>query len=173
MSKARGTFISRVDVGSILVNTRIEKQIAYLQEHTETVAIGGQQRPYKKYARVHTKYLPLNHDDIYALSFLSLAINPSTITVNTKKLPKSFRWYNQSLQHIQEFDLLFHLMSYGKLANLSDIVSRTHSTESPLNIQTVKNWLLCSIQTIYHAITKYGLSPHGKTLTQSTIRLFR
>jgi glycosyltransferase involved in cell wall biosynthesis len=167
--RAHGSYVARIDVGDIATKTRIAKQVVFLQEHPETVAVGGQRRLYKKYARANPKPLPLTHEDIYALSFLSLAINPSTLMVNKTKLPKSFRWYNQSLKHIQEFDLIFHLMSFGNLANLPETVSFVN-VYRPL--QKAFHWTettVLSIRAIFLAITRYGMAPNAKTITTSTV----
>ncbi len=168
---ARGRFIARIDPGDIATKTRIAKQVAYLTDHPLVVAVGGQMRPYKKYARISLKPLPTNHDDIYSLSFLSLAMNPSTIMVNRNKLPQSFRWYNQSLEHIQEFDLIFHLMEYGQLANLPDVVAMTHNVHPLKHVVARGQRLVEGARVVFHAITRYGLSPSAKGLARGAMRL--
>lgn len=170
-AKARGRFVTRIDPGDIATKSRIAKQVEYLSAHPLVVAVGGQKRPYKKYARVNPhKELPLDHERIYALSFLSLAINPSTIMVNNNKLPKSFRWYNQSLEHIQDFDLVFHLMEYGELANLPDTVALTYNIDALHQVYGRGERFVQSVRALFHAITRYGRTPTVKTLTRSSLR---
>jgi len=170
-SHARGRFVARLDPGDIATKTRMAKQVAYLSTHLLAVAVGGQKRPYKKYAHVASpKELPLDHERICALSFLSLAMNPSTIMVNNNKLPKSFRWYNQSLEHIQDFDFIFHLMEYGELANLPDTVALTHNVDALHQVYNRGEQMVQVIRALYLAITRYGRTPTVKTLTRSSLR---
>lgn len=172
VAKARGRFIAAIDVGDIATKTRIAKQVSFLTDNADIVAVGGQQRLYKKYAHIKEKQLPLNHEDIYALSFLSLALHLSTIMVNKNKLSKSFRWYNQSLDHIQDFDLIFHLLSFGKLANLPETVSLVHSYHPLKHAYEKSEHIARGFRAMYHAITRYGLTPSAKGVAQATMRFF-
>lgn len=116
---ARGKYIARMDSDDIAVKNRFKIQLRYLRAHPDTIVVGSncftidQNNNFIGYKR-----FPVSDESIKAMIFLINPMQHPTMMINRLLLPKNFSWYNKSLVHAEDLDLLFRLAKIGRVHNL-------------------------------------------------------
>ena len=120
---ARGQYVARMDSDDIAWKERFAKQAAYLDAHSDVVAIGTQFRLIDPEGRLLKQLeLPLDHETIDARhaggeGALSIC-NPSSM-MRRDALLKVGK-YNNEFRSAHDIELFLRLAEVGKLANLED-----------------------------------------------------
>lgn len=119
---AKGEYIARMDADDISYPDRIEKQVTYLFENPNVIAVGGQVRLIdEKGKSIGVKMFPTESNKLYTMLYTSVPIQHPTLMINRTKLPEDFGWYG-GWKKAQDLYLFFQLVKYGKLSNMSDFV---------------------------------------------------
>lgn len=121
---ARGEFIARMDADDIAVPNRFERQIAYLREHPECVALGGRvllidndDDPIREMCQEQS------HEDIDKAHMEGKGgtiIHPAMMA--RRAAIEAINGYDESFSFAEDLDFFLRLAEYGKVANLPDIV---------------------------------------------------
>jgi glycosyltransferase involved in cell wall biosynthesis len=122
---ARGRYLARMDADDVCRPQRFEKQIAYLESHTECVAVGTgfllidpNGRPIREHS------YELIHDEIDKIHLsgegFSRLCHPSTIM--RKDAVLQIGLYREEFRLAEDLDLFLRLAEIGKLANIPDIM---------------------------------------------------
>jgi len=156
VGEARGELIARMDGNDVAHPQRLEWQVAYLREHPEVVAVGGQVTLVRANGEAYgTKTFPTDPDTLYSMMYLSAPIQHPTLVVNRALLPNEFTWFD-GWPCGEDSNLFFKLVQYGKIANIPQFVLsyRTHS-ESNLN-RNIRMTFKNTYRARKLAIKKYG-----------------
>lgn len=120
VSKAKGDFIVRMDADDVSYPERIAKEVKFLQENPDVVAIGGQADLIDIYGqKIGKKTFPTDSDELYKMLFYAIPMQQSSIMINKSKLPDDFSW-GDGWKVAQDLHMYFKLVKYGKIANLED-----------------------------------------------------
>lgn len=140
---AKGEFIARMDADDLSYPDRLQKQVKYLLENPDVVALGGQVRLIdEKGKNIGVKMFPTDSKVLYTMLYTSVPIQHPTLMVNTTKLPADLDWYG-GWKKAQDLHLFFQLVRYGKLANLNDFVldyrfySNSNSLKNPKDTYSI------------------------------------
>ncbi|MCC6488775.1 MAG: glycosyltransferase, partial [Candidatus Hydrogenedentes bacterium] len=123
---ARGEFIGRMDADDIAVPDRFERQIAYLREHPECVAVGG------RVLLMDDAGVPLcemcqeqTHEEIDAahLAGRGGTIAHPAMTARRSAM-EAIGGYDESFDFAEDLDFFLRMAEYGRVANLECVVLR-------------------------------------------------
>jgi glycosyltransferase involved in cell wall biosynthesis len=123
IAMARGDLISRMDADDISLPQRLEKQVAYLADHSECVAVGTDVLYTDPEGAPLVRHYPAeDHDGIVEqlLNGNGGALIHPTITVR-RRLLEEVGGYRARYQWIEDFDLYLRLSEKGRLANLPEV----------------------------------------------------
>lgn len=121
ISHSRGKFLARLDADDIAMPDRIKKQVQFLTQKKQVVAVGGQCVLIDKNNKtVGYKTFPTNPKTLSNMIFWAVPIQQPSMMINLQKLPKDFAWYDRSKSSAEEINLMFRMLQYGQLSNLSD-----------------------------------------------------
>lgn len=171
ISHSKGRFIARMDADDLMMKTRIEKQMKFLLENTDIVAVGGQcKRIDVEGKSLGIKRFPLTHKEIVSMVFRSIPIQQSSLMINRNRLPSSFPWYNKELPIGEDYELYYKLLQYGKLANLPDTILLYREHEKGISFVSQKKtfWYIWKSRLL--GITKYGYIPDLKSVINVLIQ---
>lgn len=114
-------YIARQDADDIALPDRLARQIEYLVNHPKTVATSGQYIIIDSVGKIiGEKTLPATFKNVYEyILHLCPAIAPA-LMIARKRLPRDFAYNGQSLKIAEDAQLLFKLLLFGKVENLSD-----------------------------------------------------
>ncbi|MEM9702434.1 MAG: glycosyltransferase [Planctomycetota bacterium] len=126
IDQTRGEFVARMDADDIAWPDRFEKQVTFLQEHPQVVAVGGAVWTIDSDGdRISPGRRASDHHEILA----GLLGEPShsghmyhpTVMMRSKSL-RAVGGYDPAMEPAEDLDLWLRLADTGRLANLSEIV---------------------------------------------------
>ncbi len=173
LSKARAPYIARMDADDIAFPNRLDRQLTYLQQHPETVAVGAQCVLINGQGEtIGQKTFPTIFEELKQMMFYYYPLQQPTLMVNSQLLPADFKWYAPGLQAAEEHELLFKLLQFGQVVNLPDFLLfyRLHA-HNVTKLQPKRDFwyiLKTRIKGIYH----YHYWPSLKAILFTLAQLF-
>lgn len=130
---SKGKYIVRMDADDVMCSDRIEKQVKYLEENPECVAIGGQIDIIDENSNItrHREY-PLTDKELRKNLFLFQPFAHPAVTLRRSTL-EEMGLYPENMWKVEDVKLFLILSTKGKFANVPDTVLRyrmTFKTES-------------------------------------------
>jgi glycosyltransferase involved in cell wall biosynthesis len=124
LNHCRGEFVARMDSDDISMPDRFEKQIAYLRENPECVAVGTRVVLIDPYgSRVEKPTHKTTHEEIEAelLNGVGWALVHPSVLMRRDPLMR-VGGYREDLMVSEDLDLFLRLAEVGKLANMPDVL---------------------------------------------------
>jgi glycosyltransferase involved in cell wall biosynthesis len=124
VSRAKGELIGRMDADDVSHPERFARQVQYLDEHPDCVALGAQMLLVDPERRpIQRREAPLHHEAVDAalLRGLGDAMPHSAAMFRRSALLEVGNYRTDRLWH-EDVDLLLRLAEVGRLANLPDVL---------------------------------------------------
>jgi glycosyltransferase involved in cell wall biosynthesis len=124
LNHCRGEFVARMDSDDIAMPDRFEKQIAYLAENPDCVAVGSRVVLIDPYgAKVERPTHKTSHEEIEGelLNGVGWAMVHPTVMMRREPLMR-VGGYREDLMVSEDLDLFLRLGEVGKLVNLPDVL---------------------------------------------------
>lgn len=177
ISLAKGEFLCRMDADDIALPQRIEKQVEYLINHKETVAVGGQCLLINKNGDViGEKNFPTGFSDIYKYIYKFVPVQQPTLMIARERLPDNFEYYRDGMDTAEEVELLFKLFQYGKVENLPDTVLMYRLHDKNTSLLDIRKTFLLTLLARIRGVLLYGYRPTLSgvvvTLLQTAVAIF-
>jgi glycosyltransferase involved in cell wall biosynthesis len=119
LRRAKGDYITFMSAKDISNRQRIKKQIEFLRENQEVVAVGSQCRFLNdKNKTIGKSDFPRENQLIYQSPLHGISMQFETVLVNTTLIPKDLLSFHVNSHHFIYSDVLMKLLPYGKFANL-------------------------------------------------------
>ena len=132
---ARAPLIARMDADDVCMPRRLERQVAYMEEHPECVAVGSWVLLTDPYGSDLTELRPdLAHEQIEAdlLKANGWAMFHPTVMMRREPL-LAVGGYRRQYQWSEDIDLFLRLAEVGKLANIPEVLLRYRQHASSVN----------------------------------------
>jgi glycosyltransferase involved in cell wall biosynthesis len=172
LSKIKGSFIARMDADDVSLSERLEKQVEFLQSHSDVVAVGGQCELIDKNSEIiGEKLFPTEAQDIREMMFSKIPLQQPSMMVNLRLLPKNFIWYEDKFDVAEEVELLFKFFQYGKVCNLPEPVLQYRLHDENISLQNPKHTFYLTLKSRLRAISKYSYQPTITGLIMTLIQL--
>jgi len=165
---ARGKYIARIDAGDLAVPQRLEKQVAFLEQHPEIGIIGSgclviddndEKRGIERF--------PLNDLEIRWTSLLNNPFLHPSVMIRRDILSQHRLMYDPTFQATQDYELWTRLLEYTRGANLEDLltlyrISNDSITAKHRSIQ-FKNQDIVILRTIRQELPEFVISQEQVT----------
>lgn len=162
IKKAKGVYIARMDADDIMAPNRLEKQIGFLQRNHGVVAVGSFMKEIDEKGEVIGKRrLPTGHKQIYEMMYYLMGLQHPSIMFNRKLIPADFVWYKEK-NFVEDLDMLFRLLPYGKFANIPEYLMFYRIHKSNLSLKRAKKIFLRAEKIRERAVRLYGYRPTFK-----------
>lgn len=172
LSFAKGEFIARMDGDDVCYPDRLQKQLSFLIENPEVVAVGGQINLIdEKGSHIGKKIFPLDDKKLREMLYYATPIQHSALMVNSKKLPEDFVWY-PDYRKAQELYLYFSLIKHGKIANLSDFILDYRYYSGGNSLKNPKETFRMTKKIRHIAVTSLGYKPSMKAKAINYLQSF-
>ena len=123
LAAARGEWVARMDADDISLPRRLEKQVSYLRQHPEVVALGTRVRYFGGPAGM-TDLRPVTAPVCMAyLAFGTPFVHP-TVMMRRRALTDGGLRYRADYTRSEDYDLWIRLAAMGRLANLPEVLLR-------------------------------------------------
>ena len=125
IEKSRGEYIARIDDDDLMVQDRLEKQVAYLDSHPDVGCVGSNMFFYCKNKYIPYRQFPIDHDGIvHSMLSRKWAMAHSALMYRKESVIKSGGYRLKGTG--EDLDLILQLSLVGKLANLDDYLIYYH-----------------------------------------------
>jgi glycosyltransferase involved in cell wall biosynthesis len=116
---AQGEYIARMDCDDISLPKRLERQVAFMDQHPEMGVCGT----WAEFVNPPGGYwFPSDHESIVAgLQFTCWLVHPSII-FRASILREHHLYYNPAYQHAEDLDLWFRMSKVTRLANVPEVL---------------------------------------------------
>lgn len=159
---AQGEYIVRMDADDIMESNRLALQVAFMDEHPEYVASGGQMK-YFGNKEGDARIMPLEHNQIFNASFMMCPIYHPTAILRTQFIKNNNIKYNEGYVHAEDYKLWSDILKVegAKLANIPDCILcyRISSTQVSTAHATTQFETSCKIkrENVNHYLRSLGL----------------
>lgn len=146
IKKAKGTFITFMDTDDYSSPLRLKKQLRFLSENLNTVAVGSQCNFINEKGKIISKSsFPNENALIYQNPLHGISIQFETVLINKTMLPKDVLRFNTGSNPFIYSDIFMKIMPYGKLANLDSFL-HYHRNDPQNYLQDIKKNVLSLIK---------------------------
>ncbi|HXK21909.1 MAG TPA: glycosyltransferase [Myxococcota bacterium] len=123
MRRARGELVARMDADDVSHPERFARQVQYMQEHPECVALGADVMlvdPERRPIRLHR--VPREHAEIERALWLASGPMPHPVVVLRRNAVLAAGNYRTDQLWAEDLDLFLRLSEVGRLANLPEVL---------------------------------------------------
>ena len=159
LRRAKGQHIAFMDAGDVSNKQRIKKQVEFLAENPEVVAVGTQ----CKFMNDKGKFIgksnfPTKNQYIYESPLHGISMQFETMLVNKTLLPKDVLKLTNSIEPFIYSDVFIKLLPYGKFANLNSYLHR-HRKNPQTYFLDMRNNILSFIKLWLFSKSNYNYNP--------------
>ena len=160
---ARGEFVARMDGDDVAERTRFERQVAFLRQHADCVAVGcalqlldpdgaplAEQRP------------PTTHEAIVARLLQGEGAVPHPSAMIRRSALLAVGGYREDFPAAQDLDLWLRLSEFGRLANLGEILLRYRLHADSVTARRRTQQLACAERAVREALLRRGQPVPGR-----------
>jgi glycosyltransferase involved in cell wall biosynthesis len=165
---ARSELIARADADDLYLPDRLEKQVNYLAQHPEVVALGSRMmviEPYGSPVRISDH--KLTHEEIEAdlLQGVGWAM-PQPVSMLRRSVVLRVGGYRNKYPWSEDLDLFLRMAEVGRLANLPDVLAKYRHHPGSTNWRKHKIQLANKPQMLREAHERRGKQlPAGTTFS--------
>jgi glycosyltransferase involved in cell wall biosynthesis len=157
---ARAELLAVMDADDVAEPNRLEIQLAYLNDHPECVALGGQMLFVDEDGdRLWPSDLPLDHDAIDArhMACCGGALANPTAMLRREAVIRAGGYRSEFQIGAEDFDLLLRLAEVGRLANLPNILVRYRLHDQSLTARFTGEQRELALPAIREACVRRGI----------------
>jgi glycosyltransferase involved in cell wall biosynthesis len=124
VKQAKGKYIARINQDDIMVKTRLEKQVAFLESHSEHVVVGGAIRLFtNNTTNFDVLRFPLT-DEAIRNQWMMLSPYSDPTVMYRKSAWLKTEGYSQYFWPADDVHMWYQLGNQGKLANLPQVLTK-------------------------------------------------
>lgn len=133
IQEAAGEYIARIDADDLMIPTRLEKQVAYLDEYPKVAICGGWQQYFGRSTYLHAP--PASSEQCRANLLFRCDLCHSTLMLRKEIFLKNGLYYSSHFA-AEDFELWTRALDYGEIANLPEVLG--YYREDGKSITTAK-----------------------------------
>jgi glycosyltransferase involved in cell wall biosynthesis len=132
LSHAKGKYIARMDADDYSCPTRFEKQIKFLEENSNLLALGTWMN-YFGIMNKKNKEFRINPSEAKNYLIINTPISHPTAMIRSEVFNLYGIKYNESFRHSQDYELFYQISRIGEISNLPEILLNYRTTESQIS----------------------------------------
>lgn len=162
LQRARGKYVARMDSDDVSLPQRLERQVAFLEEHPDVAACGSWIGTFG--AADETWRYPHGHEEIRCQLLFSAVLAHPTVMFRRESLLTSGLIYDESFPKAQDYDLWCRLADQGRLANLGEVLLRyrLHDRQASQSEMEIQN--ACADRVRSRQLELLGITPEASEL---------
>jgi glycosyltransferase involved in cell wall biosynthesis len=135
--QARGKWIARMDADDISELNRLEKQVAYAQNHTGVVYVGSDLRLIDSDGNFSTSYqYPINHNSLLNNLLISKPFPPHSSAFYLCALARNLGGYRRKILRAEDWDLWLRLSEKGLLSSIPEPLVRIRKHPDQISLSS-------------------------------------
>lgn len=146
VKKAKGDFIAFMDTDDISSPNRLKKQVNFLLNNPQVVAVGSQCTFIdEKNKKIGRSDFPIENSLIYQNPLHGISMQFETVLINKRILPKDVLKFHTGSNPFIYSDILMKIAPYGKFANLKEFL-HYHRNNPKIYLSDVKRNLISLVK---------------------------
>ena len=124
---AKGKYISLMDADDVSISTRLEKQVYFLEKHSDYGVVSSHYESFRKHpfgVKTRIRKLPIDTNSIHANLLFTNVVCGAVTTIRSSVLKNNHLKFDTSLQMAEDFDLWRRLSFVTKIANIDEVLLR-------------------------------------------------
>lgn len=172
LAAAKGRIIARMDSDDIMLPERLEKQVAFLEEHPEVGIVGGYLRDISESGLGPIRSAPLDHERIKRGMYNFQTIFNSTLMVHRDRVGEKEMHFDSRLSPVDDLDFLFRQLMSGRaiFRNLPEVFLHYRKHDANSSFINIKRTFALTQAVRRKAVAEYGYLP---TLGQKLVNLLQ
>lgn len=167
----KGKYFARMDADDIAFSERIEKQVAFLENHPEVILLGTQGKIIDGNGNiVGNKNFPCLGEEIYREYFVFHPILHPSVMIRKSAILSKTKLYENKMGVNDDYYTFFKLLQFGKFANLPDYLLYYRIHGSNLSLQEPKKKFINSLKIRLAAVRQFNYRPTFRGLTIMVIQ---
>jgi len=159
VNKAKGNFIAFMDTDDISSPNRLKKQLNFLLNNVEVVAVGSQCTFIdEKGKKIGRSDFPTENSLIYENPLHGISMQFETVLINKTLLPKDVLRFHTGSNPFIYSDIFMKLMPYGKFANLKAFL-HFHRNDPKIYLSDVKRNIISLVKLWVKSKAFYDYTP--------------
>lgn len=138
LKMAKGEYLAYLDSDDIAINTRLKKQVKFLEKHTDIGVVGGS---FQCFGEVNVIVKHPEKITFFSLLQQCCIANP-TVLIRKSVLTKNNITYNQDYKTSEDYELWSRLVLVTKIQNIPDVLTKYRVLQKSLshnNPDTITN----------------------------------
>lgn len=157
LSQAQGHYIARMDADDVSLPQRFEKQVAYLQKHTNIIAVGAQAELIDEYGQsLGLKSFPSQPKALYKLMCVTMPIQ-HPLLMTYAHIMKQCAYENHSTA--EDVSMFFQLLTYGDFSNVPHVLLQYRIRPQSNSLKDPKKTFMLTLKSRIKGVTEYGYKP--------------
>jgi glycosyltransferase involved in cell wall biosynthesis len=170
LTKSKGKFIARMDGDDISLPNRLETQVAFLQKHSQIVAVGGQAEMIDGDGEIFAyKHFPTNQKILREMIMWMVPIQHPVMMARANVYNKCK--YDESYQTAEDVEMFMQLLRYGEFGNVPEVVYQYRKADTSNGYHNLKQTFYLTILGRWQGIVKHGYRPSLKGVVLSLTQL--
>jgi glycosyltransferase involved in cell wall biosynthesis len=159
VKKAKGNFIAFMDTDDVSSPNRLKKQLNFLLNNTDIVAVGSQCTFIdEKGKKIGRSDFPTANTLIHSNPLHGISMQFETVLINKTLLPKDVLRFHTGSNPFIYSDVFMKLMDYGKLANLDQFL-HFHRNDPKIYLSDIKHNIISLVKLWIKSKALYDYTP--------------
>lgn len=168
--KAKGEFLAFAGSEDVSSKERIKKQIQFLLNNQDVVALGSQCYFIKRdNKRISKSNFPLENRSIYNSPLHGVSMQFETIMINRNLIPKDLIKFRTDSTHFVYSDILMKILPYGKFANLPSFL-HSHRNNPEEYFSDLRSHIVSLLKLWITSIANYNYQLSAKSFFTPLIK---
>jgi glycosyltransferase involved in cell wall biosynthesis len=170
VKKARGSYIAFMDTDDFSGTDRLKKQLNFLINNENVVAVGSQCTFVNEDGKkIGKSDFPLDNSYIYKNPLHGISMQFETVLVNKSLLPKDVLNFNVNSNPFIYSDIFMKLIPYGKFANLNQFL-HYHRNDPQTYLSDLKKNIISLIKLWIKSKALYDYNPPFRSFFSPIIK---
>lgn len=162
-TRLKGKYIARMDADDIAMPDRIEKQVAFMEEHPLAILCGTQGLVIDETGFVTgNKIFPTTAEDIYKEYFVLHPILHPSVIFRKSRIPNKNYLYEEKYDINDDYYTFFKFLQYGEFYNLNEYLLQYRVHGKNFSLQNPKAKFVTSLKIRIQALFKFYYKPSLK-----------
>lgn len=135
---SKGEYIARMDADDISLPNRFEKQVEYLDRHTDIVALGGSYQAIDKDGNNLYIHRAMKGDRLEKYFLYPSPISHPTVMIRREIMMKHNLFYDEQYPSAQDYELWQRIHQKFRIDNLSDILLKYRVQSNSISVTKKK-----------------------------------
>lgn len=170
VKKAKGSYIAFMDTDDISSPNRLKKQLNFLLNNIDVVAVGSQCTFIdEKGKKIGRSDFPTQNSLIYQNPLHGISMQFETVLINKTLLPKDVLKFNVGSNPFIYSDIFMKLIPYGKFANLNAFL-HYHRNDPKIYLSDVKRNIISLVKLWIKSKALYDYQPPLRSFFSPVIK---